>query len=149
MKTSHVTGAIAVGFMLSLGNASLALARDTVLNPPFDEAVEQAIKSGKIDGSVKFYLPGKAPDGGSVLRADAVTNKKTNGVGKSDQEGCQWALFSALITLQQAATNAGGNAVRNIVSFYKRKESSNPNTYECHAGSTVIGVTLKGDIVKY
>jgi hypothetical protein len=135
--------------LLVLGNAGQAIARDTVLNPLFDEAVARAIKAGKIDGSVRFYLAGIAPAGGTVLKSDVVTNKKTNGLGKGDQDGCEWVLYSALISLQQAAISSGGNAVRSIVSYYKRNESSSTSTYECHAGATVIGVALKGDIVKY
>lgn len=144
--TSRIATLLACA-LLSLGN--LAHARDTTLHLPFDAAVAKAVESGKIDGSVKFYLAGKGPKGGKVLNDSAITNKKTNGVGKSDEEACNWALFSALITLQNAAKNAGADSVRNIVSYYKRNEYKDSSNYECHAGAVVVGVTLKGQLVRH
>jgi len=127
----------------------LSQARDTVLNLPFDKVVAEALSTGKIDGSVKFYLAGNTPKGKvSVVSPDAVTNKKTNAFNKSDEEACAWALQSALITLNDAAKKVGANAVTNIVSFYKRNETKSPSTYECHAGAFVGGVALKGDLAK-
>lgn len=145
--TSKIATLLLTSALLSL--ASIAQARDTVLHLPFDAAVAKAVESGKIDGSVKFYLAGKGPKGGKVLNDSAITNKKTNGVGKSDEEACNWALFSALITLQNAAKNAGADSVRNIVSYYKRNEYKDSSTYECHAGAVVVGVTLKGQLVRH
>ncbi|SDS26128.1 hypothetical protein SAMN05216598_1028 [Pseudomonas asplenii] len=127
----------------------LSQARDTTLNLPFDKVVAEAISTGKIDGSVKFYLAGNTPKGKiTVVSPDAVTNKKTNAFNKSDEEACAWALQSALITLHDAAKKVGANAVTNIVSYYKRNETKSPTTYECHAGAFIGGVALKGDLSK-
>ncbi|WP_017903708.1 hypothetical protein [Pseudomonas asplenii] len=127
----------------------LSQARDTTLNLPFDKVVAEAVSTGKIDGSVKFYLAGNTPKGKvSVVSPGAVTNKKTNAFNKSDEEACAWALQSALITLHDAAKKAGANAVTNIVSYYKRNETKSPTTYECHAGAFIGGVALKGDLSK-
>ncbi|MBX9913824.1 MAG: excinuclease [Pseudomonadaceae bacterium] len=122
----------------------LSQARDTVLNLDFAAVVQQATQSGALDGSVKFYLAGATVPAKASPLGELVTNKKTNAFNKSDEEACSWALQSALITLQDAAKKAGGNAVVEIVSFYKRKESRNAKTYECHAGTFVGGVALKG-----
>jgi uncharacterized protein YbjQ (UPF0145 family) len=119
-------------------------ARDTVLNLDFAAVVQEATAAGKLDGSVKFYLAGATVPGKSSPLGELVTNKKTNAFNKTDEEACSWALQSALITLQDAAKKAGGNAVVDIVSFYKRKESRNSKTYECHAGTFVGGVAIKG-----
>jgi uncharacterized protein YbjQ (UPF0145 family) len=131
-----------------LSTSSIAQARDSTLHLVFDDAVAKAVASGKIDGSVKFYLAGTGPTGGKVLNDNAITNKKTNGFGKSDEEACTWALFSALITLQNAAKAVGANAVTEIVSYYKRNVYKDSNNYECHAGGFVVGVALKGQLVK-
>lgn len=131
--------------LLAPGN--VAQARDTTLHLPFDEVVKEAIASGKLDGSVKFHLAGKGPRG-QVLDAEAITNKKTSGVGKSDEEACRWALMSALITLQGAAKKVGANAVSDIVSFYKRNEYKSSSDFECHAGGVMVGVALKARLVK-
>ncbi|MNT94475.1 hypothetical protein D3C72_2361760 [compost metagenome] len=77
-----------------------------------------------------------------------VSNRKTNGVGKSDEDGCRWAALSALIALQETAKSLGANAVIDIVSYYKKNEVASPTDYECHAGAVVVGVALKGTYAK-
>ncbi len=121
-------------------------ARDTVLNLDFAAVVQEATAAGKLDGSVKFYLAGAKVPGKATALGEQITNKKTNAFNKTDEEACSWALQSALITLQDEAKRAGGNAVMDIVSFYKRKESRSSTTYECHAGTFVGGVALKGQV---
>ena len=126
----------------------LAQARDTSLHLSFDAAVVKAQELGKIDGSVKFYLADKGPKGGKVLE-EAVTNKKTNAFNKTDEEACAWALYSALISLQEAAKKAGANSVSNVVSYYKKNEFSDGSHYECHVGGVVAGVALKANLTKH
>ncbi|MEP9318712.1 excinuclease [Pseudomonas sp. LABIM340] len=127
----------------------ISQARDTTLHLPFDEVVAEAVKAGRLDGSVKFYLAGNpAGDKLSVVQSGAITNKKTNAFNKSDEEACRWALQSALITLQDSAKKAGATAVTNIVSYYKRNEFKDAKQFECHAGAVIAGVALKGDYAK-
>ena len=57
-----------------------------------------------------------------------------------------WVAQSAVIALHEAAKKAGANAVTNIVSYYRKNEYSNKINYECHAGATVAGVALRGDL---
>ncbi|WP_347903446.1 excinuclease [Pseudomonas purpurea] len=128
---------------------SVSQARDTQLFLPFDKVVAEAISTGKIDGSVKFYLAGTKPAGNmTVISPNAVTNKKTNAFNKSDEVACEWALQSALITLHQAAKKVGANAVTDIASFYKSNERKDAKTYECHAGAVMAGVALRGNLSK-
>ncbi|MGX0893770.1 uncharacterized protein YdbL (DUF1318 family) [Pseudomonas sp. ADAK2 TE3594] len=128
---------------------SISQARDTAVYLPFDKAVAEATRAGKIDGSVKFYLAGNTPAGNvTVVSPGAVTNKKTNAFNKSDEVACEWVAQSAIISLHQAAKNAGANAVTNIVSFYKSNERKDAKNYECHAGALMAGVALKGDLAK-
>jgi hypothetical protein len=123
---------------------AVSQARDTLLNLDFATVVQEATQAGKLDGSVKFYLAGAPVPGKANPLGELITNKKTNAFNKTDEEACSWALQSALITLQNSVKKAGGNALVDIVSFYKRKESRNAKTYECHAGTFVGGVALKG-----
>lgn len=127
----------------------ISQARDTALYLPFDKVVQQMLAEKKLDGSVKFYLAGVQPRGKvSVIQPGAVTNKKTNAFNKTDQGACEWALQSALLTLQDAARRANANAVTNIASYYKKIERKDPVNFECHAGAFVAGVALKGDLSK-
>ena len=135
---------------LTLGLASTAAqARDTRLELPLADLVnsEQA-KAAGIDGSVKFYLAGqKTPAVVSRLGED-VTNKKTNAANKSDDEACRWVALSALKALQESAKSRGANAVVDIVSYYKASEFKSATNYECHAGTIMAGVALKGTYAK-
>ncbi|RON15342.1 excinuclease [Pseudomonas frederiksbergensis] len=145
----HFKKLAAVATLLICAMPSISQARDTAVYLPFDKAVAEATRAGKIDGSVKFYLAGNTPAGNvTVLSAGAVTNKKTNAFNKSDDVACEWVAQSAIISLHQAAKNAGANAVTNIVSFYKSNERKDAKTYECHAGALMAGVALKGDLAK-
>ncbi|WP_296247747.1 excinuclease [Pseudomonas sp. UBA4194] len=140
--------ALATAFILATLPA-VSQARDTALYLPFQKVVDEMTQAGKLDGSVKFYLAGVQPKGKvSVVNADAVTNKKTNAFNKTDEVACEWALQSALLTLQDAARKANANAVVNIASYYKKNERKDASTYECHAGAVIAGVALKGDLAK-
>lgn len=128
---------------------SLSQARDTTHYLPFEKVVAQMTAENKLDGSVKFYLAGVQPKGKvTVVSPAAITNKKTNAFNKSDEAACEWALQSALLTMQDAARKVGANAVTNISSYYKRNERKDATTYECHAGAVMAGVALKGDLAK-
>ncbi|WP_454753507.1 excinuclease ATPase subunit [Cupriavidus necator] len=121
-----------------------AHARDTKYMMPLQEVLDMPEAKEKLDDSFRFYLSGqKTPK--VLQRMDSgVSNRKTNGVGKSDEDGCRWAALSALIALQDTAKSQGANAVIDIVSYYKKNEVASPTDYECHAGAVVVGVALKG-----
>ncbi|MDG9926689.1 MULTISPECIES: excinuclease [Pseudomonas] len=124
---------------------SVSQARDTTHFLPFDQVVQEALNAGRLDGSVKFYLAGN-PVKASVVKSGVTTHQKTNAFNKSDEAACSWALQSALIRMQNAAKQAGANAVVNIVSNYKNVVYSDAQKYECHAGAVVAGVALKADL---
>jgi uncharacterized protein YbjQ (UPF0145 family) len=135
-------GMLAVGLLFASG---AALARDSVLHLPLADVLAMPEAQGQLDGSVKFFLAGAAHPAVVKQFGSGVANKKTNGVGKSDEEGCRWAALSALLAFQESAKKHGANAVVNLVSYYKKREFKSSTEYECHAGGVVVGVTLKGD----
>lgn len=133
---------------LSLVIPAMAAAKDAIKHYPFANAVAEATKSGKLDGTVKFYLHGNDPQGQlEVIKSDVSVNRKTNAFGKADQSTCDWALQSALIALQDQAKAAGANAVVDIVSDYG-DEYSDGEKYECHVGFLMSGVIMKGKLAK-
>lgn len=123
-------------------------ARDTVLHLPVEQVLDDSYSGGKLDGSVRFYMAGQTTP--TVLKelGEGITNRKTNGVGKSDEESCQWVMLSALMALQQSAKERGANAVIGITSYYKKREYADPENYECHAGNIMSGVALRGTYAK-
>lgn len=146
MKMSF--GAMLVAGLMSAVMAAPAQARDTELHLPFAEVLDMPQAKEKLDGSVKFYLAGQKTPKILERLGSNFSNRKTNGVGKSDEEGCRWAALSALIALQEEAKSKGANAVVDIVSYYKKDEFKSDTEYECHAGAVIIGVTLKGTYAK-
>ena len=129
--------------------APVAHARETRVELPLQELVASAdARAAGIDGSVRFYLAGqKLPKVASRMGED-VTNRKTNAANKSDEQACRWVALSALKALQDGARARGANAVVDIVSYYKKNEFKSASNYECHAGSILAGVALKGTYAK-
>lgn len=125
-----------------------SMAAERVVHLTFADVVAEAEKSGKLDGSVKFYLAGNTPAGAHVVNDNVSTNKKTNAFGKKDAETCSWVLQSALISLQDEAKAAGANAVTDIVSNYNGTEYKDGEKYECHIGFLMSGVQLKAKLAK-
>ncbi|AND68992.1 hypothetical protein ATSB10_15380 [Dyella thiooxydans] len=126
-----------------------SFAADKTVHLAFDHAVQAGLASGKLDGSVKFYLAGNTPPGQVQVVDDLVTtHKKTNAFGKSDQKTCDWAMLSALITLQSAAKDAGANAVTDIVGVHEGQEYRDPKNYECRVGFLMSDVDLKAKLAK-
>jgi hypothetical protein len=116
---------------------------------PFETVLSNALRAGRLDGSVKFYLAGNGPtEHLQVLRTNVVSDWPTNASNKSDFDACEWAVQSTLIELQEEAKRVGANAVTNIVSYYDQHVRKDLNTYECRAGVFVARVALRGDLVR-
>lgn len=144
MSIKKIALVLALGFTAAMS----AQAADTAHDFDFNSAVERAVADGFLDGSVKFYLAGTRT-GGKLLKPGVVTNKKTNGFAKSAEGSCDHVLRSNLLQLQQDAKAKGGNAVTNIVSYFKANESKSSTTYQCFKGTAITSVALKGDVVKF
>lgn len=142
------TGFAALFVSLSLC-APIAQARDTTHYLPVQDVIEMGKTKGELDDDVKLYFADQShPAVQAMLVKGITTNKKTNAANKSDEEACKWVMLTALIQMQQGARSNGGNAVVNIESFYKRNVFRSKDQYECHAGSIMSGVALRGDVVK-
>jgi len=127
---------------------SMAQARDTEYRLKIDEVLRSPDYQQRVGSDVAFYFAGQKAPGTDQTFGEYVTNKKTNSAGKSDQDACRWAMLSALLELRERATKMGGDAVTNIVSYYKKQTVSSETEYVCHAGAIIAGVALKGTVVK-
>ena len=123
-------------------------ARDTVLHLPVVDVTDKSYAQGKLDAGVALYFAGQKTPAIAARLGEGVSNRKTNSVGKSDNEACRWAMLSALMALQQDAKSQGANAVIGIVSYFKKNEFRSATEYECHAGGVMTGVALKGEYVR-
>jgi len=134
--------------LLTLLAVPQAFAADTRHELPLRELIDSPqAKAAGIDGSVRFFLAGEKTPAVVTRMGEDVTNKKTNGVGKSDVESCNWVALSALKALQEGAKDRGANAVINITSYFKKNEFRSATHYECYAGNIMSGVALKGTYV--
>lgn len=120
--------------------------RDTTHYFSIDSALNSPEAKKVLNPSIKLYFGKPAP--GKVVAKNAVTNPKTNALNKTDEKACEWAFLSAVKRFQERAQKEGATKVGNLVSFYKKKEYKSTTQYECHAGRSIAGVALKGDIVK-
>ncbi len=139
-----VLAAIATGALAS----APASARDTKYLLPIQDVLDMPEAKEKLDGSVRFFFAGQRTPKVLETKGSDVSNRKTNGVGKSDEEACRWAALSALLSFQDKAKTMDANAVVNLVSYYKKNEMASADQYECHAGAVVVGVALKGDYAR-
>lgn len=128
--------------------AGQAQARDTRLLLPVDDAIKQGRSEGIIGDDIVFRF-GKGNRGGHAKTIGSdVANRKTNALNKSDVEACNWVFLSSLKALQEGARGVNAKAVVEIVSFYKKREFSSATEFECHVGTLMAGVALKGSYAK-
>jgi hypothetical protein len=135
---------------LALGIVCLstaAHARNDILHMLLADALGSPDARARLNPGVRLYFG--AQKFGEPTRRIGIfkANKKTNFFNKSDKEGCEWAFLSAALSLQERATELGGNAVVNIVSVYKNIQFSSETEYECGAGNIAGGVALRGEVV--
>ncbi len=123
-------------------------ARNDLHEYNFQDVVEHGYQEGILDRSVAFYLSGQ--DHGQILKnhGQYKSNKKTNGVNKTDFESCQWVLLSVLKVFQSRAKSLNANAVINIKSNFKGKEYVDSEKYQCGVGMLMSGVALKGEVAE-
>ncbi|SUO93336.1 excinuclease ABC subunit A [Suttonella ornithocola] len=109
------------------------------------EALNSPEAAQVIDPSIELRF---ARGGGKIIKSGLVSNKKTNGVNKSDVEACNWAFLSAVKQFQERAKAMGATKVVNLISYYKKMPYSSATQYECHSGNLMSGVALKGDLAR-
>jgi uncharacterized protein YbjQ (UPF0145 family) len=128
--------------------AQHALARNTEYHLKIEDVLRNPAYQEKLGKGVAFFFGAEKTPAIQENFGEFVTNKKTNSFGKPDEDACQWAMLSALLELRERALKMGGNAVVDIVSYYKKDVFESDSDYECHAGGLLAGVALKGNVVK-
>ncbi|BCL77378.1 hypothetical protein JHS3_31140 [Jeongeupia sp. HS-3] len=128
--------------------ATGAHARDTELKLPVQAIFDNPEFKQKLGDEVTFSFGEQPLPKNAKSLGEFTTNKKTNAFNKSDEEACRWVMLSALLQLKERAIELGASAVVNIKSYYKKNEFSSSSEYECHAGTMVAGVALKGTLIQ-
>lgn len=132
---------------LFLGAAAVQ-AEDVKEHYSIESAMElEKIKNMFADGDVAFYWGNTGHPGVAKKFGNFKTSKRTNAFMKDREQACAWAMASSLKALRDRARREGANAVVNIVSNIKDIEESSNSEYSCLAGSVMVNVALKGDVV--
>lgn len=142
------TLALTLAFAFASLAAAPAEARDKRVHFDIASAIAQGKSQGVLDGSVRFYFEGQATPRVLEDLGAASTNRKTNAVGKSEEESCDWAMLGALVALENAAKARGANAVVGLRSNFKSVVYSSATQYECGTGRLMVGVALLGTYAK-
>ncbi len=134
--------------MALLAIPATGAARDDRLKFPIKDAINAPAAHEKLRSDVAFYFGDVAHPAVEKSLGETTVNLKTNAVGKSDRDACEWVFLSVLIDLQKRAREVGGNAVIGIESYYKKEVFKSDTQFMCGAGATVAGVAFRGTVVK-
>ena len=124
-----------------------ASARSTPHELPIQAAIDSPLGQERLLDLGLYFGSQRHPAVAKTLRKGR-TNKATRSMFRSDEEACQVAFLSALISLQGQAQSLGANAIIDIRSNTGGPESSSTTTYKCVAGAAVARVNLTGTYVQ-
>ena len=140
--------ALALALLIAAAVPFASSARDDRLKFPVSGALAKGQDYGdKIDQGIKLYFADQSTPSIVKKIGEWTANKKTNSANKSDQEACDIAFISAVVSLQSRARSEGGNAIVNITSVYKNQPFVSATEYMCGAGHIIAGVPLRGTVV--
>ena len=136
------------GLTLTVFFAEPLHAADKVYHLSIKDAMETKDAKEKLSGEVKFYFGKQSHPAIRSNLGEYVSNKKANSFGKNNETACQRSFLSAMISLEDRAKKLGADAVVGIESYYKKVPFSSTTQFECHAGTLMAGVALRGKFVK-
>lgn len=132
--------------LLLVSVSSVAFAKNDIVTFPLSDVLNSPKAKEVLDPNIQISFGSGTK--GNIIKAQLQSSKKTNAVGKSDQEACNWALLSALKTFQQRAIQEGGTKVINLTGYYYKNSFDSKTQFQCGVGNIMASVTLKGDIAK-
>ncbi len=120
-------------FVLSLClSAAPVLAADKVITVTFDSIAMLTTKDGKTLDKKLFSF------GPEVKGAIAETsNASSNGLGKSKEDACRWALLASFVKFQDKAKQAGKKVV-GLRTYAGAVEGAKADELVCLAGAMVV-----------
>lgn len=146
MRKHTIRIATASVFIFVAANDSHA--RNDQKSYPVSQALAGAEAREKVDPAIHLFFGTQSHGPISESLGEWGTNKKSNGFARSDQDACERAFLSAVLSLQERARKLGGNAVIDIKSNYKNKIVSSESEYVCGSGALMSGVAFTGKVVK-
>lgn len=127
--------------------APSAFGRETIVDLDVKTAVATGHGHERLLG-IPFYMKGQAHPAVAEDLGVFRSNKRTNAFNKSDEEACQIAFLSAVITFQERARSMGGDAIVDLESITKDNPLQSATQFRCAAGNVVANVALSGRVVR-
>jgi hypothetical protein len=131
--------------ILAFLSSATALARNVEHYFKVSEAV--ASEKGQRLLNIPYHFSGQNLPNISRKIGTWTGTGKASGFMRSDIASCQTAFVTALLSMQKRAQAEGANAIVNLRSVTRNKTTESPTDYRCVAGSTIVHVSLRGDVV--
>ena len=147
----HALTALASGlFCLALTAPVVAPGRASASDLKIDMTVEQSLTYHGRRAPLELPYHMRGADHAEIEKSieTVKSSQRTRAMGRSPEAACAIAFQSAIIQLQKATKKLGGNAVVDIVSSVKGKESVVADGFRCRAGMWSAYVVLTGKAVK-
>jgi hypothetical protein len=123
--------------LLCACSALPALAADQIITVTFDSVAATPTKSGETLDKTMFSFGPAVP--GAVEDTSAASS---NGLGKSKEEACRWALLGSLIKIEAKAKQSGKKVV-GVRTYAGATEGATKDNLVCLAGAMVVRSTVK------
>jgi uncharacterized protein YbjQ (UPF0145 family) len=144
LRRTVVASALVVCATLPTAPASAA---DDVIQLDLQQALNAPDTLAHNDGSVKFYF-GQTAHPSVISHLGMVVTNQKGGFWKSTETACRTTFLDALRDLQAKAKSAGGNAVINVESYFRKRTVEIGVSVPCYPGGFRVGIALRGEIVK-
>lgn len=139
-------GSVSTVFLLAIsGNA---IAKDDLHLFSIKEALSSAEAKSRLDPGVKLYFADQQHPRAEKSLGTWVTNKKYPLLNNKAKTVCASTFIDAVEELQRRALKEGGNAVVGIESYYDKMIRPSIDQYVCSVGYVVVGVALRGTVIK-
>ena len=125
-----------------------AIAKDDLRLFNIQEALSTNEAKSRLDPSVKLYFADQQHPHAEKKLGTWVTNKKYPLLNNKARAVCESTFIDAVEELQHRALKEGGNAVVGIESYYDKMIRPSVDQYVCSIGYVVVGVVLRGTVIK-
>jgi hypothetical protein len=148
MGKKHIAMAAAMVLATVSAWSISAYARNDVLMLSIADALKDPAFADRVPTGVDFYFANQQPPKPGTSLGDVELKAKRKKLQQTDEYNCRMALMAVLDGFKEKVAAAGGNAVGNIVSYYKKQPTGSDTEYQCNAGGSGGVVWLKGTILK-
>lgn len=137
-----------VSAIFLLASPISAVAKDDLRLFNIQDALSSNEAKSRLDPGVKLYFADQQHPRAEKKLGAWVTNKKYPLLNNKAKTVCESTFIDAVEELQHRALKEGGNAVVGIESYYDKMIRPSVDQYVCSIGYVVVGVALRGTVIK-